>query len=372
MNFDNTGKFIKKLREEKKWTQEQLASKIPLGREAISKWENGKSLPDISSLQKLSEIFSVNIDELLAGERMPKENITLKLYNERFILKKRITILVTLLILSLLLFFSYYFINLYKSINIYTVHGKGDNFEINSGLFVITKEKVYFNLGNVSCLNYDKTNKIEKVEVYYTLDDEQTILVSSYDENILLFDKVGYEEYFDMNNINSIIENMYVKIYYNDTNEIFKLSFTEDYVNDSLFFSKKPKVAVDSTSNDTNKEKTDDLLDVEEKMKLKFDELNKGYYYYHLKKDNMNIEIVYILSERTVNVVVYNGTQAVEDFYYFYNYNTLTYNNYSDKKYSFDYNKTYICKSGQCGSEKSMKEKTNYFIDLINNAVNSA
>ena len=45
MNSDNIGKFIKKLREEFCLTQEELANKVHIGREAVSKWERGKTTP---------------------------------------------------------------------------------------------------------------------------------------------------------------------------------------------------------------------------------------------------------------------------------------------------------------------------------------
>ena len=58
------GKKIKKLRFKAGLTQEQLAEKMGIGFQAISKWENGVTMPDITALPLISEIFGISIDEL--------------------------------------------------------------------------------------------------------------------------------------------------------------------------------------------------------------------------------------------------------------------------------------------------------------------
>lgn len=58
------------LRTNMKWSQEELANKLDISRQSITKWENGQSFPDIQNLIQLSEIFKVSIDRLV------KENDT--------------------------------------------------------------------------------------------------------------------------------------------------------------------------------------------------------------------------------------------------------------------------------------------------------
>lgn len=72
MNTEKIGLFIKELRNEKKLTQKELAEKLSITVQAVSKWERGKGLPDISYLEDLSKIFEVSIHELLKGERTDK------------------------------------------------------------------------------------------------------------------------------------------------------------------------------------------------------------------------------------------------------------------------------------------------------------
>lgn len=71
MNRSKVGKFLKSLREEKGLTQVQLSSKLNGGYSdaAISKWEGGKSLPNIDDLKRLASYFGVTVDEILNGTR---------------------------------------------------------------------------------------------------------------------------------------------------------------------------------------------------------------------------------------------------------------------------------------------------------------
>lgn len=72
------GKFIANCRKDKKLTQEQLAEKLNISKNAVSKWERGICLMDMSLLKPLSEILEVTITELLNGERVDKRDISFK------------------------------------------------------------------------------------------------------------------------------------------------------------------------------------------------------------------------------------------------------------------------------------------------------
>ncbi len=61
-------KNIRQFRKDKGITQEALAEKLNVTRQAVSNWENDKTQPDIDSLEKLSEIFEVRIEELIYGK----------------------------------------------------------------------------------------------------------------------------------------------------------------------------------------------------------------------------------------------------------------------------------------------------------------
>ena len=62
------GKRIALLRKEKGLTQEELAKYMDVSPQAVSKWENDQTCPDISALPKLAKLFGVSVDELLEGK----------------------------------------------------------------------------------------------------------------------------------------------------------------------------------------------------------------------------------------------------------------------------------------------------------------
>ena len=73
MNQEKIGKFIAELRKQKKLTQEQLAEKLGITKNAVSKWERGLGLMDLSLLKPLSEILGVSVTEILNGEKIDEE-----------------------------------------------------------------------------------------------------------------------------------------------------------------------------------------------------------------------------------------------------------------------------------------------------------
>ena len=56
---------LKYLRKEAKLTQEQLAEKLNVSRQAVTKWESGQSLPDIQNLKEMADMFGVTMDALV-------------------------------------------------------------------------------------------------------------------------------------------------------------------------------------------------------------------------------------------------------------------------------------------------------------------
>ena len=73
MDQNKSGKFIAKLRKEKNMTQEQLAEKMGVSINAVSKWERGLSFPDVSLYKKLCKELDINIEELINGEKDKSE-----------------------------------------------------------------------------------------------------------------------------------------------------------------------------------------------------------------------------------------------------------------------------------------------------------
>ena len=74
MEQEMIGKFIPACRKEKGLTQMQLAEKLNITNRAVSKWETGKSMPDVSLMLDLCSILGITVNELLSGERIIMED----------------------------------------------------------------------------------------------------------------------------------------------------------------------------------------------------------------------------------------------------------------------------------------------------------
>ena len=75
------GKFIAECRKKANLTQMQLAEKLNITDRAISKWENGKSLPDSSIMLDLCDVLSISVNDLLCGEVVTMDNYNKELEN---------------------------------------------------------------------------------------------------------------------------------------------------------------------------------------------------------------------------------------------------------------------------------------------------
>ena len=74
MNQYVTGGIIRKLREEKALTQQELAEKLSVSDKTISKWETGKGYPDITLIESIAAALGISTIELLSGEDITNHN----------------------------------------------------------------------------------------------------------------------------------------------------------------------------------------------------------------------------------------------------------------------------------------------------------
>lgn len=246
MDQDKIGKFILQLRTERKLSQYQLADMVPISRQAVSKWERGVSIPDSSTLIRLSEIFKVSINELLAGKRLKGnsikelENTTLSILDENNKkarkIKRNFKISITIITTLLLTFLSYYFINSYNSTKVYTISGVNEHFRISDGLYVTTKNKSYMKLSQIE---HSEDITINKIKLYYIKDKKEKIIFER--ERIDDYTMTDYEGY--LKGVSSeVLKKCYINITYNDNqNEIIKLKFIKDFTNNNLLFKEKRK-----------------------------------------------------------------------------------------------------------------------------------
>ena len=78
MNQIKIGKFIAECRKKNNLTQMQLAEKLNITDRAISKWENGKAMPDSSIMLELCNELKISVNELLSGELIEVEKYAKK------------------------------------------------------------------------------------------------------------------------------------------------------------------------------------------------------------------------------------------------------------------------------------------------------
>ena len=78
MNNKKTGELISILRKELGFNQKELAEKLNITDKAVSKWETGRSAPDVSMLLPLAEVLGVSVTEILKGERINQQEIGTK------------------------------------------------------------------------------------------------------------------------------------------------------------------------------------------------------------------------------------------------------------------------------------------------------
>ncbi|MBR2666716.1 MAG: helix-turn-helix domain-containing protein [Oscillospiraceae bacterium] len=79
-----TGAVIRRLREGKKMTQEELAERIHVSGKAVSKWETGQGFPDISLLEPLAKALDISVIELLSGAYIQNRNRSSNMVKGKF------------------------------------------------------------------------------------------------------------------------------------------------------------------------------------------------------------------------------------------------------------------------------------------------
>ena len=73
MDIVKTGRFLQELRKEKRLTQEQIAEQMGVARRTVSRWETGSNMPDLDILLELSDLYEVDLREILSGERKSEQ-----------------------------------------------------------------------------------------------------------------------------------------------------------------------------------------------------------------------------------------------------------------------------------------------------------
>ena len=171
MDQNKIGNLIKELRKKDNLTQEKFAEKYGVTYQAVSKWENGKNIPDISLLKQICDDYNINIDDLLKGKNNSNKN-------DR---KKVIYIVIGCIILLILVVFLIFHDD---SFTFKTVTSNCSNFEI-SGSIAYNKNKSYLYISNIDYCGEKDNNLYIKLDcILYEIKDniKKEIGSSSYDK----------------------------------------------------------------------------------------------------------------------------------------------------------------------------------------------
>lgn len=98
------GNIIKEKRTENNLTQEDLAQKFFVTRQLISKWENGKSYPDLKQVVQISDLFGISLERLLKEDTEMVEELNFDTKRKK--LFKLFFLLITILVIGVISFFS--------------------------------------------------------------------------------------------------------------------------------------------------------------------------------------------------------------------------------------------------------------------------
>lgn len=260
MNLQEVGSFIAERRKLKNLTQDKLGEKIGVSGKTISKWERGVNAPDISLLNKLSEILEVDVSEILNGKKGEKKSSNEKLieniayYTKRERLKY-IRILFNTLFILFILFSTLFTINNYNQFRVYSIMSKDSNYFV-EGSIVFNQERNLIVIKNIDIkdknMGTDLEEKIRSIKI--SLESKNKNIFSVFYEtesyeipiNTFLLNKAYCsDENVDSNeNIiskNIDLKNMNLKIeYINSKDEkkeiVIPLYIEKDYSNNRLFY----------------------------------------------------------------------------------------------------------------------------------------
>ena len=211
MNQEKIGKFIAKCRKDKNLTQEELAEKLGVTNKSISRWENGKTMPDYSILKDLCNILEIDVNELLAGEKIKKEDIqnysidNLDLIlKEYYKMKKQKNILKnTIIIIGSIIIFGYLFLLCLGYYNKYEITTDINNYKEIIGIDSKDKYKDKWGMSEeIFPKTIEKLNVLDFKMIYYDPFDKQYLsyLVvdynkEEYNKEIERLNSYGIENY---------------------------------------------------------------------------------------------------------------------------------------------------------------------------------
>ncbi len=180
MNQEKIGSLIKKIRKENNLTQQDFAKKYGVTYQAVSKWENGKNIPDIALLKEICSDYNIDINELLDNNyKVKKKNIPL-------------LILIGILVITFITIFLL-ITNKNESFHFKTLSSSCNNFMI-KGTLAYNNNQSSIYISNIDYCGGDDKIKYKKIEciLYEKEKDNVTKLIK---KNTSKESNITIEEY---------------------------------------------------------------------------------------------------------------------------------------------------------------------------------
>lgn len=177
MDQERIGKLIKEIRINNKLSQNEFAKKYGVTYQAVSKWENGKNIPDIQILKQICSDYNISLEEILNGKKSEKNNKN----------KKLILIIITLIITIILLVVFLFAINQNNdNFEFKTLSSTTDSF-ILTGSIAYNKDKTSIYISDVTYTGEkDDTQYKEIKSTLYEIDGKTKKEISTYNKSLLI------------------------------------------------------------------------------------------------------------------------------------------------------------------------------------------
>lgn len=188
MDCKKIGEYIQLKRKAIGLTQQDLGDKLGVTSKAVSKWECGVALPDVSLFKDISSALNIEIEELLNGE----DNKKIPVDKKKNIIVICLSILVVLLLIPSI-YFGVYFYNNYNKVYVYDLESSSTEFEVDGNLFVIGDKK-YLAINNIK-YNLDKDISFSNVE--YEIHYLGSTIYQRNDLNVISNNSLSFEKYLN-------------------------------------------------------------------------------------------------------------------------------------------------------------------------------
>ena len=361
------GNIISELRNKKNLTQKELADKLGISDKAVSRWETGKSSPDLDMLFRISKFFNVSFENLLTA-RMVDDGTDDELMQD--IIKefndmnkkhsRRIKLILIILALVSIIFIAVIiFTNTYNRFKVYQVVIESDDFYTKRGLYVETNIKDTLMLNNLKLRDIEiKEDDIVSVDLYYLENKKEHIIQNYSSLNDIIF--TNFQSYIKIDDLSKYMDNLYIRVtIINSQNETktytSKLKFVLDFSNNKIFY-KEDSESLNISYDSLSVEEIKNIL-----LKNDFNEITSSL----LVKESENYKITYVSDS---NKISYTSKNVPLKHQYIFNLNVsilevIVYNKDNIEIENYEYNvkdkKLIKCEIGNCNNYEDAMETLN-------------